>query len=190
MTLSAAKRGVSVAPRTSAFIMEKMDKGLAVIALNPENGAWAGFCYIEVWQHGKYVANSGLIVSRGYRGQGVSKAIKIRIFEQSRTMFPDAKLFSLTTSPAVIHVNNLLGYKITSYSELMSDPLFLNGCHSWVNYMDLMCNEMNGSRYVAMTFNPQYDIKRAVNQWGNRRFMNRLKKVRKSKVAPVVGAVL
>ena len=40
---------------------QKMREGKAVIAFN-QDGIWAGFCYIETWSHGEYVANSGLIV--------------------------------------------------------------------------------------------------------------------------------
>ena len=43
----------------------KVETGDAVIAL--ENNEFAGFCYIEVWGHGKYVAHSGLIVSPEHR---------------------------------------------------------------------------------------------------------------------------
>ena len=51
-----------------------MEKGNAVIALDGDR--CAGFCYIEIWGHGKYVAHSGLIVARQYRGKGIAKKIK------------------------------------------------------------------------------------------------------------------
>ena len=49
------------------------------------------FCYIESWGHGKFVANSGLIVHPDYRKQGLAKKIKAVVFEHSRTKFPNAK---------------------------------------------------------------------------------------------------
>src|SRR5690606_4655549 len=62
MALSAKARGTGIAKRSPEYIKMKMTEGKAVIALS-EEGEWAGFCYIEAWSHGKYVANSGLIVS-------------------------------------------------------------------------------------------------------------------------------
>ncbi len=183
MTTSALKRKVNVVPRTPEFIKDKMNNELAVIALNPQNGEWVGFCYIEVWQHGKYVANSGLIVSPKYRGLGVSRDIKIKIFEQSRWKFPEAKLFSLTTSPAVIHVNNSLGYKVTPFAELLSDVLFSNGGNSWVNYIELMQNESSGHSYVAMTFTPEPVNAKPVFFALGRYFVNMMKMARKGRIA-------
>jgi len=48
--------------------MESKD---AVIALIDRE--FAGFCYIESWQHGKFVAHSGLIVHPDYRNLGLAK---------------------------------------------------------------------------------------------------------------------
>ena len=60
-----------------------MENGNAVIALDGDK--FAGFCYIEKWSHGKFVANSGLIVHPDYRNIGLAKLIKLKIFEHSRT---------------------------------------------------------------------------------------------------------
>ena len=154
MAYSSARRGTGIAHRTPGYVMKKMDEGLAVIAVNAHNGAWAGFCCIEVWQHQKYAANSGLIVSPAYRGTGISKAIKITLFNHCRGRFPEAKLFSLSASPAVIHVNKALGYQVVPFAEVMHDALFLTGCESWVNYRDLMSREQTRLPYVAMIFDP------------------------------------
>jgi hypothetical protein len=43
------------------------------------------------------VANSGLIVNPHFRDLGLAKRIKRRIFDLSREMFPEAKIFSFTT---------------------------------------------------------------------------------------------
>ena len=53
---SAAKqRGTGIAKRDPEYIKTKMANGNAVIAL--EKGKLAGFCYIEIWESKKYVAN-------------------------------------------------------------------------------------------------------------------------------------
>ena len=57
---SAQVRGTGIAKRTPEYISSKMENGNAVIALDGDK--FAGFCYIEKWGHGKFVANSGLIV--------------------------------------------------------------------------------------------------------------------------------
>ena len=68
---SAKVRGTGIAKRTPEYITSKMENGNAVIALDGDK--FAGFCYIEKWGHGKFVANSGLIVHPDYRGQGLGK---------------------------------------------------------------------------------------------------------------------
>ncbi len=62
-----------------------MENGNAVIAL--EGDKFAGFCYIEQWGHGKFVANSGLIVHPDFRNMGFTKQIKQKIFEHLEPSF-------------------------------------------------------------------------------------------------------
>ncbi len=83
MESSAKARGTGIAKRSPDYIKEKMREGKAVIAFT-EDGIWAGFCYIETWSHGEYVANSGLIVAPPFRKSGLAKKIKKKIFELSR----------------------------------------------------------------------------------------------------------
>ena len=71
---AAQKRGTGIAKRKPEYIVQKIQEGKAIIALEGE--IVAGFCYIESWGHDKYVANSGLIVNEDYRGKGLSKEIK------------------------------------------------------------------------------------------------------------------
>ena len=127
-TISAAAkiRGTGIAKRKPEYIVEKMKNGNAVIALKDEK--LVGFCYIEAWGHGKFVANSGLIIHPDHRGQGIAKQIKKLIFDHSRTKYPNAKIFSITTGLAVMKLNNELGYKPVTFSELTNDQSFWNGC--------------------------------------------------------------
>jgi len=129
---SAQVRGTGIARRTPEYIASKMENGNAVIAI--DNGQFAGFCYIEKWGHGKFVANSGLIVHPDFRGKGLAKKIKIKVFEHSEKKFPDAKIFSITTGPAVMKMNSDLGYKPVPFSELTDDQTFWNGCQTCKNY--------------------------------------------------------
>ena len=71
---SAKMRGTGIARRSPEYISKKMESGNAVIAI--VNNEFAGFCYIEMWGHNKYVAHSGLIVSPDHRGKGLAKQIK------------------------------------------------------------------------------------------------------------------
>ena len=127
MESSAKARGTGIARRSPEYIAEKMEQGKAVIAVTTD-GDWVGFCYIENWSHGDYVANSGLIVVPAYRKSGVAKAIKQRIFNLSREKYPDAKIFGLTTGLAVMKINSELGYEPVTYSELIWDEAFWAGC--------------------------------------------------------------
>ena len=97
-------RGTGIAKRQPEYIITKMENGNAVIAL--DGGEFAGFCYIEAWSHGKFVANSGLIVHPNYRNQGLAKKIKKVIFKHSRNKFPNSKVFSITTGLAVMKMNS------------------------------------------------------------------------------------
>lgn len=130
---AAKKRGTGIAKRDPEYIKGKMRDGKAVIALH-HDGALAGFCYIETWSHNKYVANSGLIVSPDFRKAGLARKIKETAFELSRKKYPDAKLFGITTSLAVMKINSDLGYKPVTFSELTTDEEFWNGCRSCPNF--------------------------------------------------------
>ena len=154
MESSAAARGTGIAKRSPDYIEKKIDEGKAVIALT-KDGKWVGFCYIETWSHGEYVANSGLIVSPEYRKGGVAKAIKKRIFELSREKYPEAKLFGLTTGLAVMKINSELGYEPVTYSELTQDETFWAGCKSCVNYEILMSKERKNCMCTAMLYDPK-----------------------------------
>ena len=153
MASSAQVRGTGIAKRTPEYVEQKIKEGKAVIALTT-TGDWVGFCYIEVWEHNKFVANSGLIVSPPYRKTGVAKAIKKRIFELSREKYPDSKIFGLTTGLAVMKINSDLGYEPVTYSELTNDDQFWAGCKSCVNYDILMSKERKNCMCTAMLFDP------------------------------------
>jgi len=153
MEESAKARGTGIAKRSPDYIREKINEGKAVIALTAE-GAWVGFCYIEAWENENYVANSGLIVSPAFRKSGVAREIKRRIFELSKTKYPNAKIFGLTTGLAVMKINSELGYEPVTYSELTSDEAFWKGCQSCVNYDILMSKGRKNCLCTAMLYDP------------------------------------
>src|SRR5690606_40512094 len=108
---------------------------------------------------GQYVANSGLIVAERYRKSGLAKQIKKRIFEQSRALYPDAKIFGLTTGLAVMKINSDLGYEPVTYSELTQDDAFWAGCKSCVNYEILTMKERKNCLCTAMLYDPAQENK-------------------------------
>jgi N-acetylglutamate synthase-like GNAT family acetyltransferase len=150
---AAQVRGTGIAKRKPEYIATKMENGNAVIAL--ENGKFAGFCYIEQWGHGKFVANSGLIVHPDFRNIGLAKRIKEVIFKHSRTKFPDAKVFSITTGLAVMKLNTDLGYKPVTFSELTNDSTFWDGCKTCRNYDILTRTERKMCMCTGMLFDPK-----------------------------------
>jgi hypothetical protein len=153
MKTSSAQRGTGIAQRPVAYIREKIIEGKAVIALGAD-GSWAGFCYIETWQSGEYVANSGLIVAPEFRNAGIARLIKHKIFELSQARYPKAKLFGLTTGLAVMKINSSLGYEPVTYSELTNEVQFWNGCQSCVNYPILQSKAFKNCLCTAMLFDP------------------------------------
>jgi hypothetical protein len=153
MEESAKARGTGIAKRSPEYIERKMEEGKAVIATT-QDGTWVGFCYIEAWEHEKYVANSGLIVSPAFRKTGVATEIKRKVFELSRQKYPNAKIFGLTTGLAVMKINSDLGYEPVTYSELTTDEEFWKGCRSCVNYEILKSKERKNCMCTAMLFDP------------------------------------
>ena len=152
MEESAKVRGTGIAKRKPEYIQEKMTQGKAVIALYKDKVA--GFCYIESWSHDKFVANSGLIVAPEFRKSGLARQIKKKIFELSRKKYPNAKIFGITTSLAVMKINSELGYKPVTFSELTTDDAFWKGCESCRNYDILMRNERKMCLCTGMLFDP------------------------------------
>lgn len=153
MEQSAKARGTGIAKRSPEYIANKMNEGKAVIAL-AKDGTWVGFCYIETWSHGAFVANSGLIVSPQYRKSGIAKKIKENIFQLSRKLFPESKIFGLTTGLAVMKINSDLGYEPVTYSELTQDEEFWAGCKSCVNFDILMSKDRKNCMCTAMLYDP------------------------------------
>ena len=130
---AAAKvRGTGIAKRSPDYVKQKMLEGKVIIALKGDE--FAGFCYVESWGNKSYVANSGLIVPDKFRNHGLAKRIKQMAFDLSRKMFPEAKLFGLTSGLAVMKINTELGYVPVPFSELTDDDAFWNGCKGCINY--------------------------------------------------------
>ena len=154
MASSAKARGTGIAKRSPEYVAKKIEEGKSVIA-HTKDGTWVGFCYIEAWQHGQFVANSGLIVSPEFRKSGIAKKIKQTIFQLSREKYPNAKLFGLTTGLAVMKINSELGYEPVTYSELTDDEEFWAGCKSCVNYEILMSKDRKNCMCTAMLYEPK-----------------------------------
>ena len=164
MEESAKERGTGIAKRSPEYLVKKMDEGKAIIALT-EHNEWVGFCYIEVWDGGKFVANSGLIVTPEHRKSGIAKRIKEKAFELSRTKYPDAKIVGITTSLAVMKINSELGYRPTTFSELPVGDDFWKGCSSCVNYDFLTRNNRKHCACTGMICDPVEDKKAENKPW-------------------------
>lgn len=175
---SAKVRGTGIAKRTPEYIQKKLSNGNAIIALDGEK--FAGFCYIEVWGHEKFVANSGLIVHPDYRGQGLAKAIKARIFELSREKFPNAKIFGITTGLAVMKINYELGYQPVTFSELTDDPEFWKGCQTCKNFDILTRTERKMCLCTGMLYDPEQKERDKKKKEINSKSFKRLKSIKEA----------
>ena len=145
-------RGTGIAKRSPEYVEQKMREGKSIIAL--VDGEFAGFCYIESWGHKQYVANSGLIVVEKFRQHGLAKAIKKKSFELSREMYPNAKLFGLTSGAAVMRINTELGYVPVTFAQLTDDEAFWRGCEGCVNHDVLIRTERRYCICTAMLYDP------------------------------------
>jgi len=162
ISVAAAKRGTGIAKRSPEYIKNKMLEGKAIIALDGDD--FAGFCYIESWSDKQFVANSGLIVVEKYRGHGLAKAIKKKSFDISRQLYPNAKLFGLTTGLAVMKINSELGYRPVTFSELTQDKEFWKGCEACVNFDILTRNNNKMCLCTGMLYDPAEHVSASKKQ--------------------------
>lgn len=154
MLAFAKQKGAGVSERSPEFLGTKMIKGEAVIAFAPD-GKFAGFAFISAWDNDRYVSNSGFIVAPEFRHIGLAKRIKRKIFELGREKYPEAILFSLTTSSEVMKMNHELGFEPVTYSELTADNDFWEDCKSCVNCPILMYKERKNCLCTAMRYDPK-----------------------------------
>jgi len=150
---SAKVRGTGIALRSPDYIRKKIENNNAIIAVDKDK--FAGFCYIEKWGHGKYVAHSGLIVDASFRGQGLAKKIKKLTFEHSIKKYPNAKIFGITTGLPVMKINYSLGYKPVTFSELTDDEEFWKGCQTCKNYDVLNRTNKEMCLCTGMLYDPK-----------------------------------
>jgi GNAT superfamily N-acetyltransferase len=153
ISYSAKVRGTGIALRSPDYIRKKIENNNAIIAVDKDK--FAGFCYIEKWGHGKYVAHSGLIVDPSFRGQGLAKKIKKLTFEHSIKKYPNAKIFGITTGLPVMKINYSLGYKPVTFSELTDDEEFWKGCQTCKNYDVLNRTNKEMCLCTGMLYDPK-----------------------------------
>jgi hypothetical protein len=154
MESSAIARGSGISKRSASSVIEKIDAGKAIMAIT-ETGEWVGFSYIETWDDEKFISNSGLIVSPQHRNQGVASQIKTQIFELSRSKYPKAKIFSITSGLAIMKMNSRLGFQPVTYAEVAQETKFWDGCKSCVNYQTLQNKGRANCLCTAMLYDPQ-----------------------------------
>ena len=152
--ISSQERKTGIARRTPEYIQEKIKAGKAVIAIT-DSGEFAGFSYIESWGHQKFVANSGLIVAHRFRGLGLAKRIKEQTFKLSRALFPDAKIFSITTGAAVMKMNYEFGFRPVPFSELTDDPEFWKGCEGCRHFDILKSHNYSMCICTGLLYDPK-----------------------------------
>ena len=179
--VSAKQRGTGIAKRSPEYLIEKIRDNKAIIALTGD-GELAGFCYIESWGGKQYAVNSGLIVKHKFRGLGLAKRIKKKAFEHSRKLFPNAKMFGLTTSLPVMKINSDLGYYPVTYNQLTQDEEFWKGCRSCVNYEILQSKERKNCMCTAMLFDPEHQKKKKWDFLKKSKLYDRFMRLKKMKL--------
>jgi len=153
---SAINRGCGISKRSPLSVIRRMVECKAIIAVTPDNN-WAGFSYIETYENNEFVSNSGMIVAPAYRKCGVAKAVKQRIFDLSRKLYPNAKIFSITTGAAVMTMNTKLGFEPVTYNEITKEKKFWQGCKSCVNYQTLLSKDCKNCFCTAMLYTPDLE---------------------------------
>ena len=143
-------RGLNI--KNSDYIAKKIKNGDAIIALH--EGELAGFCYLRRRKQADYVSISGIVIIPKYRKSGLSNLIINEAFALARSKYPQAKIFSLTTSPTFMQANSKLGYKPVNYSKLSTSVEFWNACSDCLNYETLKANNYSRCLCTASLFNP------------------------------------
>lgn len=157
---SAKARGTGISKRSPLTVMQKMRDGKAVIALT-KTGNWVGFAYLEIWDDGNFVSNSGLIVAPAFRNLGIAKSIKSKVFEMARWICPNAKIFSITSGSTIMNMNTQLGFRPVAYEAITGNEKFWDGCKSCVNYAILESKKRGNCLCTAMLFDPQLPVNAA-----------------------------
>ena len=159
---AAKVRGTGIASRKPEYLAREMQEARAVTALHGED--FAGFIYIETWEHKSYVTTSGLIVRPEFRGLGIAKKIKDLTFSLARTRWPNAKIFSLTSGAAVMAMNTRLGYKPVTFADLTNDEAFWKGCEGCVNVDILKRTDRKYCICTGMLFDPEEHLPAKIPQ--------------------------
>ena len=150
-------RDSGIANRTFDYLATKMKERKAVIALYEKE--LAGFCYVECWENKHYVCHSGLVVAPRFRGRHLATRLKQLIFSLTRLRWPDAIIYGLSNSSAVMHINSSLGYVPVPFCELTKDEVFWKSCGTVDNPKCINCDvlEKSNRKYcvcTAMLYDP------------------------------------
>lgn len=144
-------KGTGICKRDPALIIQKITEGNAVIAVT-RSGTWVGFCYIQAHDDGRFVSSCALVVSPCFRKLRVATRIKKHVLALAKNKYPAAKIFGLTTSPAVMQINKELQYEEVSYDAITQSDSFWQSCRSCENYHTLLTNEGKKCLCKAMMY--------------------------------------
>ena len=153
MEESAKARGTGIGKRSPETIANYIREGKALMAFH-RDGRWAGFCYMNEFDNGAMVSNSGLIVAPEFREHGLATLLKKELFDLCRRKYPEANIVGITTSPAVMKINTALGFYPTAFSEMPRDEKFWKGCELCVNHDILKRTGRKFCLCTAMRFDP------------------------------------
>lgn len=146
------EKSIGLSLKKGHYIGEKIIKGEAMIAT--KQGRLAGFCYLRKRNNDDFVSISGVVVVPQFRKKGLAKMLIEEMFELARKKYPNAKIFSLTTSPEIMRINSLRGYKSVNYTKLSTSKSFWAECSDCPNYHFLQKNGNTRCLCSAMLFNP------------------------------------
>ena len=144
-------RGIGISERPASIIAAKIKEGQAVIAVLP-GGKWVGFIYYQPYQDGRFISQSGLIVSPEFRRQNVAVRLKAVLFNLCRQRYPAAALFSISSSTPIMKMNTALGFEAVGYDQLPAGSSFWEGCKGCVKHNILVQNDFKHCLCTAMLF--------------------------------------
>ena len=152
----ATRESGGLATRSEAWLAGRLERGDTLWAMEtgPEPTRWIGFCAIQPWSEERFVSTSALIVRSDSRGRGIARDLKTAALDLCERNYPEATIFGLSTSPAIVHLNRELGFRPAAYAELPQDPDFWAGCQGCRHHAELIARRRESCHCEAMVRPP------------------------------------
>jgi len=139
MLQNAHDEGAIISVRSIAYLEQMIRERCAVLCLR--GPLLVGVATAHVWQDGRFVSHSAMVVAPEFRGRGLARRIKDRLIRLSRRKWPDAAIMSLTLSPVVERLHKSCRFEAVPYCDLTTDMHLWECCEGCMHLGHLKRNQ-------------------------------------------------